>query len=82
MSEVHALLKWVSEPLTLASYHLCSREEDGTVTLEEELPILMSLSAPLCKGMVRLSRRKVLVWSHLLRACPWGLLSLPRDYFD
>lgn len=47
MDGVHALLRWVSEPLHLTSQHLCSSEEDGTVILEEELASLMSLSAPL-----------------------------------
>lgn len=73
MGGVHALLRWVSEPLTLASRHLCSREKDGTVTLEEELANLLSLSALLGKGTVKLSRRKDLVWSHLLRACALGI---------
>lgn len=72
------LVRWVSEPLTFASQHLCSREENGTGIPEEEPASLMSLSAPLCKGTVRLSRRKDLVWAYLLRAGPWELVSFPR----
>lgn len=71
------LAQGVSEPLTLASQPLCSREEDGTAILEGEPASLMPLSASLCKGTVGLSRRADLVPAHLLRAGPWALLSFP-----